>query len=195
MNPALLELLGARAAAGGGYVFRDTFSRPDGDLYGTTADTGQVWSGMAGRVAISGGKARITLDLDNYATVDCGVSDLTMTADLTFGGDTASLALRTPATTTFENCFCVSFTAGGVTLLSKAAAGPMAELASTTATVSNGSHAVEITALGSLITVKLDGATVLTHTTAAHQTQTGVGIYSWGRAPANYWDNLTVTAL
>lgn len=177
-------------------VLRDTFTRADGPLRGTVADTGQVWGGPDDKIRIASGKAGPSGSGDNFASVSTGplTGPYRVSADLTYATSSlAYLVFRAPPGGAMMNFWVACFGASGVTLRTKATSA-LNIVASSDGEVTAGDHAVEVLVDGDQITVRLDGAAVITHTSTTYADQTGVGVYSWGNNQ-NRWDNLVVEEL
>lgn len=172
------------------FTLQDTFSRPDSTSSLGTADTGQVWSALAGVWGISSGRAyMVTQAGDTMAAIDCGKADIDLSCDVTVNGKPGVMFRCQDA----NNTLMMFYNTGNGIQLYRKISGTYTLMGTTAITIGSGAVSTwRIVATGQTITLYVGGVQQLQVTNANYLlTATKVGIRI-NDASAPYFDNLTV---
>lgn len=176
-----------------GPVVSDSFDRADSGTSMGTADTGQVWTPLAGTWGIDTNRGySVGSDpADRQVVVESGVSDPTVAVDvpvLDSGGGTGLLFRGVDA-----NNYWIFTSEGTRWALYKRVTGTHTLVGSFTETPTIGRW--EVACSGSSITCKIDSVTKVTATDTTHQTATrhGLRIFRQSATSSSRFDNFTVS--
>lgn len=178
--------------------FSDDFGRAIGPL-GFTSGEGRAWefysNGVAPdwRVTSVGTGSLITGASINLAVVDAltGNGTLTVTASSLGSNRRGGVVLR--AQDWDNNVFLFQSAAGTGLTLYKRVAGVATSIATSTYIPANG-DIYDVVLFNANITVKVNGATIITATDSTFQGETRHGLYGTSDALLMGWDNISFTA-
>lgn len=178
----------------------DDFNRPDGDLNGSVAQTGQAWTVSQAAVTVAGNKMTPGTGSGHTAIIEAGQSDVDITVDVNYvPGGAAGVIFRVLAPTTDRwGIFLQSGLEMRLYRLVGSASSIATSANSTTVpsmSTLTGSHVLRVRVKGQVIKVWVDGIECLTHTmspedAAASAAWTKVGTLT--SAASAMWDNFVV---
>lgn len=186
---------------GSRYLVYDTFTRANGNL--GNAETGQAWLSNGVPTAawlVSSNVAKrasaTTADSD-IAYVDCGQTDVTVSADITLAGDWNSVRLVARMNgSTYDNCMIFYIDATNIVTIQRKISGSAVELGTASQTfVSGSTYACSFSCKGNTFTASINGVVKVSVTNDnALKTNTKVGMH-WPVATLSagqYIDNFLV---
>lgn len=170
----------------------DTFTRADSATTLANAETGQAWSALTGTWGISSNQAYLAVNagVDDYAVVDAGISDGTVT--VTFGAPANNQYLAFRATDA-NNVFVASSTTSTTLNLYRRSTGTYNQIGTASHTWATG-DVVSVWFVGAAITVSVNGVALITATDSFQQTATKHGIGAGSSGTSWRWDNFKVTS-
>lgn len=185
----------AMKVATSGPAVSDTFNRADSTTTMGNADTGQPWVPLAGTWGIDANRA-YSVDAatdDRQVAVDAANADATVEVDMAVLDAIGGGGLLFRAVDANNYWLFVAEPEIPRWVLYKRVSGTYTLVASFAQAGATGR--LLVTASGSAITCKLDGATLMSVTDTAHQTATrhGLRVYRFGSASANRFDNFKVS--
>ena len=165
--------------AGATVIAADTFTRADSDTLGTTEVGAKAWADGAWRVASN--KANQPSAGESVAIIYALPADCTVSATFTLGTARACAGLLFRYADASNQWQAALVKTAGLSQveLSKKVGGAFTRDIYPTALSLGGTYSLEVTASGSSITVKLDGAIIITKTDSYASTATIAGLWSY----------------
>lgn len=167
----------------------DSFDRADNAASLGTADTGQVWSALAGTWGISSNKAVMTgVATHHTAVVETGVSDMTIQVTLSpvgSGNINPGVSFRMQDVNNGLLFRINPFNA--VATLSRLVAGTPTTLAGPDYTPA-GTSVLKVVCAGTSVKCYVDGVLLIDTTVANFATETKHGLYAFGSPPTTWND-------
>ena len=181
-------------------IITDSFNRSNGKL--GNADTGQAWlTGGAATTAwvVSSNvakRASATTSVNDVAYIDCGKSDVIVSADITYTTfSNASRVIARMSGTNINNCMAARFSAANIVVLERIIGGSVDSIAQAQVAITSGStHSIRLECRGNIFSVYIDGVLkISTEDDNALKTNTIVGMFLACSNVNNDWfDNFTV---
>lgn len=144
-------------------IITDSFNRANGNL--GTAETGQVW--LTGGVATTAWvvssnvakRASATTSVNDVAYIDCGKSDVIVSADITYTTlSNASRVIARMSGANINNCMAARFSAANIVVLERIIGGSVDSIAQATVSITSGStHSLVLMCRGNIFSVYVDG--------------------------------------
>ena len=169
---------------GSPYLVYDRFNRANGNL--GSAETGQVWlsNGVATTAwGVSSNVAKrttVTTSINDIAYVDCGRADVTVSADITIGGNWNSVRLVARMSgSVYDNCMSLYIDSGNRVQIQRKISGSAVEIGTASQTLTKGeTYACVLTCSGNDFTASINGVVKVSVTDDnALKTNTQVGMY------------------
>jgi hypothetical protein len=190
-----LELALMADKFGGQLLARDTFTRPDGAL--GNAETGQAWAVTGGTWSIVNGEVtHTTLGATHWARIDVGTPDTDISASLARPPVSSNAGIFARYTDSSNTIFANIQDSGQVALY-KVIGGTLTLLSSTSTgyVASGASVTLRLVAQGSVATVYVNGASVLTSSVSDVPLGNFAGLRLFANTASPKLDNFEVRAI
>lgn len=158
----------------GGILITDSFNRADNTGGLGVTDTGQSWQNIVGSWQVKTNHAEATGSGDQVNCVS-GLSDGTILAKVTSGGNAAGIAFRVVDS---SNYWCITIRNDSFSQLTKVVAGVKTSAGNLNAPTYVAGAELKVVLAGSTIQLYYNGVLRNTYTDATHQSATLHGLYS-----------------